>query len=104
MSTFFMPGIPSRSGHPGVLEELQTDSEGEEVSPRGVLLLLEASPKNLKSHFLKMVHLYISQLTDKPCITGRHDNPDTSASLEEQAPDLRDPACSVGFMKLQSKV
>ena len=31
MSTFFVPGIPARSVHPGVFEELQNDGEGQEV-------------------------------------------------------------------------
>ena len=59
MSTFFVPGIPARSGHPGVFEELQNDGEGQEGQAWGVLLHLEASQKNRNSHFLKTVHFFI---------------------------------------------
>ena len=59
MSTFFVPGIPARSGHPGVFEELQNDGEGQEGQAWGVLLHLEASEKNRNSHFLKTVHFFI---------------------------------------------
>ena len=45
--------------------------------------------------FLKRyIFSYINQLTHKPCITCRNDNPDSSTSLEEQAPDMRAPAVS----------
>ena len=52
--------------------------------------------KKMNLHVLKTMHLYIIQLTDKPCITCRNDNPDSACSVEEQAADLimRAPAVS----------